>query len=41
MAVVDLVDEPGEGFLAAGLAVGGGVVVLGGEAGRNLMLVWK
>ncbi len=36
MAVVDLVDEPGEEFLAAGLDVGGGVVVLGGEIGPEL-----
>jgi hypothetical protein len=30
LVVVDLVDEPGKKFLAASLAIGGGVVVLGG-----------
>jgi hypothetical protein len=40
LVVIDLADEPGEEFLAAGLAVGGGVVVLGG-GGRNSMLGWK
>ena len=36
MVVVDLVDEPGEEFLASGLAVVGGVVVLGGEGWPEL-----
>jgi hypothetical protein len=41
LAVVDLAEEPGEEFLAVGLGVGGGVVVPGGEVGRDSMLVWK
>jgi hypothetical protein len=41
LGVVDLGEEPGEGLLAVGLVLCRGVVVPGGEAARNSMLVWK
>jgi hypothetical protein len=36
LVVVDVAEGPGKEFLAAGLAVGGGVVVLGGRGGPEL-----